>query len=128
MPYADPNSPAAVASKRRRAATWRKRHRERYLASNRANARAYRVRMTPDEYAAMAEAQNGRCLLCGEFPEGKGNFVMTKLTVDHDPKTGKVRGLLCAGCNAGLGQFRDNVEALRLAALYVEGKTFPFHM
>jgi hypothetical protein len=48
---------------------------------------------------AMYEAQGGRCAICSiEKPmEGRGG-----LHVDHDHRTGAVRGLLCGGCNSGL--------------------------
>jgi len=40
--------------------------------------------------------------------------------VDHDHKTKKVRGLLCFGCNTGIGCLRDNPSRLRSAADYLE--------
>ena len=41
------------------------------------------------------------------------------LVVDHDHTTLVVRGLLCVNCNAGLGQFRDNSEAMLRALEYL---------
>ena len=75
--------------------------------------------LTPDSYHSLAEAQDFQCAICGDVP------VATKvhpdgLVVDHDHKTGSVRGLLCGGCNASLGHFNDNAEALQAALRYLE--------
>lgn len=53
------------------------------------------------------------CIICGD--EGG-------LVVDHDHRTGRVRGALCQRCNMGLGHFRDDPELLELAAMYVRGE------
>lgn len=49
--------------------------------------------ITAAQYDQMLEAQGGVCAVCGK-PPGK-----TRLNVDHDHKTGLVRGLLCWTCN-----------------------------
>lgn len=53
------------------------------------------------------------CIICGS----KENLV-----IDHDHKTGMVRGSLCMHCNLGLGHFKDDPELLEFAALYLRGQ------
>lgn len=43
-----------------------------------------------------------------------------KLHVDHDHLTGRIRGVLCANCNRGIGLFRDNKELLAKAIKYLD--------
>lgn len=60
------------------------------------------------------------CHICGsEVGSSKHD-----LAVDHNHTTGKIRGLLCKGCNNGLGMFRDRPDLLRRAADYVESDGF----
>ena len=69
-----------------------------------------------DNYNKLFELQNGRCAIClSDKVLGQGKF----LHVDHDHKTGKVRGLLCNSCNFGLGSFKDNPEFLKKAIEYL---------
>ncbi|MEU9115034.1 endonuclease domain-containing protein [Streptomyces sp. NPDC048483] len=44
--------------------------------------------------------------------------------VDHDHRTGKVRGVLCFNCNSGLGLLRDDPQAARRAIAYPEGNVW----
>ncbi|MGK2948022.1 MAG: endonuclease domain-containing protein, partial [Acidimicrobiales bacterium] len=43
------------------------------------------------------------------------------LVVDHDHRTGAVRGLLCGPCNRAIGLLRDSPVVCRLAAEYLRG-------
>jgi hypothetical protein len=40
--------------------------------------------------------------------------------LDHDHKTGQLRGLLCFLCNTGLGKLGDDVESLQRAIQYLQ--------
>jgi hypothetical protein len=68
-------------------------------------------------YDRMLAAQNGRCAIC-EVSEPGGRT--KRFHVDHCHATGRVRSLLCEGCNNGLGRFRDKPHLLRAAANYLE--------
>ncbi|MEV4482794.1 endonuclease VII domain-containing protein [Micromonospora coxensis] len=59
--------------------------------------------------------QGGVCAICGgEDPQH----------LDHDHRTGWVRGILCFNCNGGLGQFRDSPTRLARAITYLRGTTW----
>lgn len=58
----------------------------------------------------MIGAQGGVCVVCRERPATQ---------VDHDHATGKVRGILCLSCNAGLGAAGHDVAVLRSAIKYL---------
>lgn len=56
------------------------------------------------------------CALCG-----KKEDELHKMHIDHDHKTGTIRGVLCMMHNVGLGKFGDDPVQLRAAADYIEG-------
>jgi hypothetical protein len=59
-----------------------------------------------EQYQEMYSVQNGRCAIC----EQKFDI----LCVDHNHDTGKVRGLLCRGCNLILGHIDNPVMVANL--------------
>lgn len=69
------------------------------------------------EYNALLDKQNGVCAICGEKEKTKNKH----LHVDHNHNTGEIRGLLCSGCNTGLGKFYDKISSLKKAISYLEG-------
>ena len=67
-----------------------------------------------DEYARILKAQGGRCAICRNQPR------TIRFAVDHDHKTGEVRGILCKRCNHDLlGGGHDDVEVLWNAIAYL---------
>lgn len=57
--------------------------------------------LTPADYDRMLRAQHGKCAICGHDPmkRPRHGSRVRRLSVDHDHDTGRVRGLLCVGCN-----------------------------
>ena len=75
--------------------------------------------ITEEQYLSMLNAQDYRCAICGTTKPGGRSNSRYGMHIDHDHATGKVRGLLCAACNWGLGQFKDSIETLEAAADYL---------
>lgn len=71
--------------------------------------------LTPAEYDALLKKQDNCCAICKEPLTSSRN-----VHVDHDHTFGYTRGILCRGCNQGLGNFRENKEALMNAITYLE--------
>jgi hypothetical protein len=70
----------------------------------------HRYGIGADDFDRMVLEQGRRCAICGRAdPEH----------VDHDHETGAVRGILCFNCNGGLGQFKDDLDALLAATTYL---------
>ncbi len=69
----------------------------------------------PEQYLKMYNDQKGCCAICGEEPSTQRG-----LHLDHCHETGKVRGLLCHGCNVGIGSLRDDPDILKKALDYLK--------
>lgn len=68
------------------------------------------------DYQDMLAMQNGRCAICGYSDMSDPRMFPV---VDHDHKTGAIRGLLCMNCNQGLGKFKDETGNLFSAIAYL---------
>ncbi len=62
------------------------------------------------QFNSMLDQQSGVCAICEDVPP---------TAVDHDHDTGRVRGLLCANCNFGIGFLRDSARILNSAVEYL---------
>lgn len=76
--------------------------------------------ISSDEYQRLFENQNGACAIC-TCPERlrRKDGTPRNLHVDHDHKTGKIRGLLCHYCNTAIGAMRENEDLLLKAIAYL---------
>lgn len=74
--------------------------------------------ITTDDYNRMFAFQLGRCAGC--LSPTPGSSRVKHFFVDHDHATGKIRGLLCATCNMGIGNLKDDPSLMRRLAEYVE--------
>jgi len=77
--------------------------------------------LSAEDYQALLKKQQGRCAVCG-IRDGhrscRGRHC--RLALDHDHRTGTIRGLLCNNCNRGLGRFKDSVKLLEAAVRYLK--------
>jgi hypothetical protein len=98
-------------------------HREEASIRNRSYYLKTKFGITLEQYQEMFDAQGGVCAICGKPETSKSNTGDDKLlAVDHDHKTGEIRGLLCNKCNAGIGHFDDSDNLLEKAIKYLLGR------
>ena len=65
-----------------------------------------------DDFNKMVETQDGKCCVCMK--------AVKRFHVDHSHVTGRVRGLLCGGCNTGIGLLKDSSDICLSAYNYLE--------
>ena len=63
------------------------------------------------------DSQGGKCAICNT-PFDKP----TDACVDHNHRTGEIRGLLCKNCNLGIGFLNDDSELMAKAINYLKGR------
>jgi hypothetical protein len=69
--------------------------------------------MTSQDLENLIKKQDNRCGICGKKSS-------KPLDIDHSHRTGKVRGLLCNGCNSGIGLFDDNIDSIKNAIDWIK--------
>ena len=106
------------ALRQRRDRTWRAAHPDRVRVYGRRWVLKNKFGMTLEDYDRLFEAQGGVCAIC-KSPHS-GHRKVRDLIIEHDHTTGRVRGLTCQFCNHGLAGFKDNIDNLKAAILYLE--------
>jgi hypothetical protein len=98
-----------------------KKHREK----NKKRRNTYRIKkkynINNKQYINMLKIQNRCCAICynKETIINKHTGKIKALSIDHDHKAGKVRGLLCSKCNKMLGTVNENIFILKNAIDYL---------
>lgn len=85
--------------------------------------------ISPDQYEKISASQAHRCAICQTPRDQLGGHTATtdnshvagtpRLVVDHDQRSGKIRGLLCNSCNVLLSNLRGERAIARAAARYL---------
>lgn len=105
---------------------WAKRNRPRL----REYERARKVGVRPDDIERIRRSQGNTCALCGKLLPSLAERLATAIIrnvehIDHDHETGRIRGILCGGCNTALGKLGDNADGLSRALAYVSEPADP---
>jgi len=106
-------SPPELARKYQK--TYREKHPDRIWTSRKRNELRKKFNMTLEEWFDLMELQQHRCAICGQHDDEHWQA----LHVDHNHKTGQIRGLLCNKCNRGLGFFNDDPDLLKKGLEYL---------
>lgn len=77
--------------------------------------------VTLAQYNEMLVRQGRRCAICHRTREESGQ--VRPFSVDHDHKSGLVRGLLCARCNIMVGYLEHGLKDAALSYLSQTGST-----
>lgn len=76
--------------------------------------------ITELEFDFILQLQNYECAVCRiHLDKYKLQGYRDTFAVDHCHSTGRIRGLLCDGCNRGLGLFKENISSLENAIKYL---------
>lgn len=91
---------------------WRKitspRSKVKYLSTKARLEFERRVRLFGLTLEVYALLESKGCAICGKTKDVEGR----RLSMDHDHKTGRFRGLLCNRCNAAVGNIEGRPELL----------------
>lgn len=90
-------------------------NKDRYAAINRKNNLKRWYGLKPEDVEELLKKQNHTCAICGKH---ESEFKKI-LEIDHDHKTGKVRGMLCHKCNKMLGLIDDSIDILKKSIEYL---------
>ena len=90
--------------------------------NNRRNHLRRTFQLLPEDYDKLLEEQGGVCAICGgkSGPYSNLEHRLPSLCVDHNHKTGKIRGLLCHRCNIWISGVEYNKQLVQAAYNYLD--------
>lgn len=110
------NKERAAEYGRRYRETHREQAREHRKSTGRGVTLKMRYGITLEDFNAILEAQNNTCAIClTPYSEETSK----RFCVDHNHRTGQVRGILCKNCNLALGFALENIDTLLKMAEYL---------
>ena len=77
--------------------------------------RKWRYNVTDELWNQLFESQGRCCAICSSSKPQKGKG----WSIDHNPVTHKVRGILCMKCNVAVGLLDDSTERFEAAIVYL---------
>lgn len=93
------------------------RNKEKVAKINRKHKLMRNYGITIEQYEILLKKQSGKCAICGtsEIRRAKAKY----FNIDHNHKTGNIRGLLCHDCNIILGKLNDDIEMCKNIIKYL---------
>lgn len=81
-------------------------------------------KITADDYDKLFLEQKQQCIICLRDPISNPESLRHNryYPIDHDHKTGEIRGILCHDCNVALGLLADSVDRITRLVLYLKGE------
>jgi hypothetical protein len=76
--------------------------------------------LTLESREELLSKQNGKCAICQRPVSFDGASRHRGAHIDHCHATGKVRGILCGGCNHAIGKLGDTLEGVLRAVEYLK--------
>jgi len=98
---------------------WCKRHPERVKMVRRKSYLKTTYGLSLEQFQQMLHEQNNVCKLCRKkvaWKKRNGSFV-----IDHEHKSGRIRGLLCNSCNVMIGQL-EKIGLEKISKYLKDGK------
>ena len=73
-------------------------------------------------YAVHPRPELGKPFKCPVCRRTQTPWHPNQVCLDHNHKTGKIRGYLCGDCNASIGRMAESINTFKRAILWLQGR------